>query len=156
MRMTATKINGVKQKVSNYFFLFFFGKIEQNKTQSERVKIDKTKDATKMISEDKRIEGKYNRISLLMDLNRREFLFLLIDYLFLNKSNKILIYLFYDRGEFKLHLVKSYTFFKWVDLSRSNSLKKTFIITNILVKILLITHIYYILNLFLNPKTFDV
>ena len=109
-----------------------------------------------MISEDKRNEGKYNRISLLMDLNRREFLFLLIDYLFLNKSNKILIYLFYDRGEFKLHLVKSYTFFKWIDLSRSNSLKKTFIITNILVKILLITHIYYILNLFLNPKTFDV
>ena len=66
--MTATKINGVKQKVSNYFF-FFFGKIEQNKTQSERLKIDKTKDATKMISEDKRNEGKYNRISLLMDLN---------------------------------------------------------------------------------------
>ena len=132
------------------------GKIEQNKTQSERVTIDKTKDATKMISEDKRNEGKYNRISLLTDLNRREFLFLLIDYLFLNKSNKILIYLFYDRGEFKLHLVKSYTFFKWIDLSRSNSLKKTFIITNILVKILLITHIYYILNLFLNPKTFDV
>ena len=58
--------------------------------------------------------------------------------------------------EFKLHLVKSYTFFKWIDLSRSNSLKKTFIITNILIKILLITHIYYILNLFLNPKTFDV
>ena len=78
------------------------GKIEQNKTQSERVKIDKTRDATKMISEDKRNEGKYNRISLLTDLNRREFLFLLIDYLFLNKSNKILIYLFYDRDEFKL------------------------------------------------------
>ena len=58
MRMTATKINGVKQKVSNYFFFFFFGKIEQNKTQGERVKIDKTKDATKMISEDKRNEGK--------------------------------------------------------------------------------------------------
>ena len=55
-----------------------------------------------MISEDKRNEGKYNRISLLTDLNRREFLFLLIDYLFLNKSNKILIYLFYDRDEFKL------------------------------------------------------
>ena len=56
MRMTTTKINGVKQKVSNYFF--FFGKIEQNKTQSERVKMDKTKDATKMIPEDKRNEGK--------------------------------------------------------------------------------------------------
>ena len=65
-----------------------------------------------MISEDKRNEGKYNRISLLTDLNRRDFLFLLIDYLFLNKSNKILIYLFYDRDEFKLHLIKSYTFFK--------------------------------------------
>ena len=73
------------------------GKIEQNKTQSERVKIDKTKDATKMISEDKRNEGKYNGISLLTDLNRREFLFLLIDYLFLNKSNKILIYIFYEQ-----------------------------------------------------------
>ena len=109
-----------------------------------------------MISEDKRNEGKYNRISLLTDLNRREFLFLLIDYLFLNKSNKILIYLFYDSDEFKLHLVKSYTFFKLTNLSRSNNLKKTFIITNILIKILLITHIYYILNLFLNPKTFDV
>ena len=59
MRMTATKINGLKQKVSNFFFFFFFfGKIEQNKTQSERVKIDKTKDATKMISGDKRNEGK--------------------------------------------------------------------------------------------------
>ena len=90
-----------------------------------------------------------------MDLNRREFLFLLIDYLFLNKSNKILIYLFYDSDEFKLHLVKSYTFFKLTDLSRSNNLKKTFIITNILIKILLITYIYYLLNLFLNPKTFD-
>ena len=80
-----------------------------------------------MISEDKRNEGKYNRISLLTDLNRRDFLFLLIDYLFLNKSNKILIYLFYDSDECKLHLVKNYTFFKLTDLSRSNNLKKIFI-----------------------------
>ena len=55
--MTATKINGVKQKVSNFFF---GGKVEQNKTQSEKVRIDEKKDATKMTTEDK--EMKESRI----------------------------------------------------------------------------------------------
>ena len=51
--------------------------------------------------------------------------------------------------------LKSYTFFKPLDLSKSNSKKKTLINTNILIRIqLIIPHLLY-LYLSLNPKIFD-
>ena len=54
-----------------------------------------------------------------------------------------------------IEMGSSYTFFKSLDLSKSNGWKNTLIIANIFIIISLITLIYYILNLSLN-KIWDL